>query len=75
MTKKENQDLHKVANTLIDKMIENKVQDIETLTAVDKLCRRVFFDIDPSWIRWSYYITKNIMGFEEYNEWSRMNCK
>lgn len=60
--------------SLTNKLMDSGCSDIETLTEVDKLCRRTWPDLHPGWIRWAFYIEK-LIGIEEYKSWARNNCQ
>jgi hypothetical protein len=60
-----------------DDLMSNNCVDLGILTAADRVFRRVFGDMDPFWIRWSYYIIKNVFNgdYVKEDEWAKNNCK
>lgn len=59
---------------LTKRLIEVKCTDLETLTHIDRLCRRTWGDLHCGWISWSYYMGK-VLGREHYQAWAQENCR
>lgn len=83
MNKKEKHDLGEILIDLTQKLISDKCTDMVFLRIVDKLCRRIWTDIHPGWVRWSYYIAILLSSkekvsegdFSAYEKWAEENCK
>lgn len=62
---------------LCDQLRRAGIVDKKILMSTDRLCRRLFADIDPGWVLWSYHCQLELFGgdFEKYKAWAQENCE